>query len=92
MHVHGDLAGRNIIVDPSTGELRALIDWERAAWWPGEVEKWAVSGEEELDFLARCLEAVEGAPPFLFPFTYFPLLNPYPLFRRAGNKCSDESG
>ena len=26
--VHGDLCGRNILMDPSTGHMRALLDWE----------------------------------------------------------------
>ena len=26
--VHGDLNGKNLIVDPNTGRLRAVLDWE----------------------------------------------------------------
>ena len=28
--VHGDLNGKNMIVDPNTGRLRAVLDWEQA--------------------------------------------------------------
>ncbi|KAF3482912.1 phosphotransferase family protein [Arthroderma uncinatum] len=31
---HADLAPRNIIVDENTGRINAIIDWERAGWYP----------------------------------------------------------
>ncbi|KAM5493596.1 hypothetical protein MaudMau93_000980 [Microsporum audouinii] len=31
---HADLAPRNILVDENTGRINAVIDWERAGWYP----------------------------------------------------------
>ncbi|EEQ35450.1 hypothetical protein McanCB56680_005060 [Microsporum canis] len=31
---HADLAPRNILVDEKTGKVNAVIDWERAGWYP----------------------------------------------------------
>jgi len=35
---HGDLARHNVIVDPKTLKIAALIDWEYAGFYPPEVE------------------------------------------------------
>ncbi|KAK4688206.1 hypothetical protein P7C73_g1897, partial [Tremellales sp. Uapishka_1] len=35
---HGDLAWHNILVDPVTFEILAIIDWETAGFFPPEVE------------------------------------------------------
>ncbi|WP_165956895.1 phosphotransferase family protein [Kribbella antibiotica] len=32
--IHGDVAPHNLLVDPGTGALQALIDWGDAAWTP----------------------------------------------------------
>lgn len=31
---HADLCGDHIIVDPVTGKINGIIDWEMAGWWP----------------------------------------------------------
>ncbi|EIN06796.1 kinase-like protein, partial [Punctularia strigosozonata HHB-11173 SS5] len=31
---HADFHPGNILVDPSTGKVNAIIDWEMAGWWP----------------------------------------------------------
>lgn len=31
---HGDLAGRNILVDPKSGRLTGLLDWASSGWYP----------------------------------------------------------
>lgn len=31
---HGDLAPRNILINPKTLKIAALVDWEHAGWWP----------------------------------------------------------
>lgn len=31
---HGDLTPRNIIVDPDSGRINGVIDWEDAGWFP----------------------------------------------------------
>ncbi|GAA5837402.1 hypothetical protein JCM11251_002100 [Rhodosporidiobolus azoricus] len=36
---HGDLAGRNILVDPETGRLEGLIDYEHSGWWPAGMDE-----------------------------------------------------
>jgi aminoglycoside phosphotransferase (APT) family kinase protein len=36
--LHGDVAPQNLLVDVSTGEFRALIDWGDAAWGPPGME------------------------------------------------------
>ncbi|GAA5899850.1 hypothetical protein JCM6882_005450 [Rhodosporidiobolus microsporus] len=47
---HGDIAGRNILVDPDTGRLTGVIDWERAGWWVKGVEEGIVSFDADEDF------------------------------------------
>jgi hypothetical protein len=37
---HGDLSDHNIIMDPQTLEVRALIDWEYAGFYPPGMENW----------------------------------------------------
>lgn len=31
---HAGLCGDHILVDPSTGKITGIIDWEMAGWWP----------------------------------------------------------
>ncbi|KKZ64097.1 hypothetical protein EMCG_01594 [[Emmonsia] crescens] len=31
---HGDFSPRNIMVDESSGEVKAVLDWDRAGWYP----------------------------------------------------------
>jgi aminoglycoside phosphotransferase (APT) family kinase protein len=31
---HADLDGDHILVDPATGRINGIIDWEMAGWWP----------------------------------------------------------
>ncbi|WWC70802.1 uncharacterized protein I206_104754 [Kwoniella pini CBS 10737] len=35
---HGDLGWQNIMVDPESGQIKAIIDWEFAGFWPIEIE------------------------------------------------------
>ncbi|WWC70814.1 uncharacterized protein I206_104766 [Kwoniella pini CBS 10737] len=35
---HGDLGWQNIMVDPRTGDIKSIIDWEYAGFYPVEVE------------------------------------------------------
>lgn len=35
---HGDLAWHNILIDPDTFEIKCLLDWEYAGFYPVEVE------------------------------------------------------
>ncbi|WWC62619.1 uncharacterized protein I303_105216 [Kwoniella dejecticola CBS 10117] len=35
---HGDLGWQNVMVDPRTGDIKAIIDWEYAGFFPVEVE------------------------------------------------------
>ncbi|WWC62632.1 uncharacterized protein I303_105229 [Kwoniella dejecticola CBS 10117] len=35
---HGDLGWQNVMVHPETGEIKAIIDWEFAGFWPVEIE------------------------------------------------------
>lgn len=31
---HADLCGDHILVEPATGQITGIIDWEMAGWWP----------------------------------------------------------
>ena len=31
---HADLSFENILVDPQTGRVTAIVDWAMAGWWP----------------------------------------------------------
>lgn len=31
---HADLCGEHILVDPCSGKVTGIIDWEMAGWWP----------------------------------------------------------
>ncbi|OAA64973.1 Aminoglycoside phosphotransferase [Cordyceps fumosorosea ARSEF 2679] len=35
---HGDLSAHNVIVDPETLKVKAIIDWEHAGFYPKEFE------------------------------------------------------
>ncbi|WWC62634.1 uncharacterized protein I303_105231 [Kwoniella dejecticola CBS 10117] len=35
---HGDLGWQNVMVHPETGEIKVIIDWEFAGFWPVEIE------------------------------------------------------
>jgi hypothetical protein len=37
---HGDIAAQNIIMDPQTLQVKALIDWEFAGYFPPGMERW----------------------------------------------------
>ncbi|KAF2844520.1 hypothetical protein T440DRAFT_512143 [Plenodomus tracheiphilus IPT5] len=37
---HGDLAAHNLIMDPQTLRVRALIDWEYPGYFPPGMERW----------------------------------------------------
>lgn len=37
---HGDIAAQNIIMDPQTLQVKALIDWEYAGYFPPGMERW----------------------------------------------------
>ncbi|KAK2067911.1 hypothetical protein P8C59_001610 [Phyllachora maydis] len=63
---HGDLAGRNIIV--RDGRVAAIIDWERAGWYPAYWEYfWAIRG---LDTRPQDWGTLGQHIPTLFPTRY----------------------
>ncbi|ETS87134.1 hypothetical protein PFICI_00962 [Pestalotiopsis fici W106-1] len=37
---HGDIAAHNIMMDPQTLQVKALIDWEYAGYFPAGMERW----------------------------------------------------
>ncbi|KND86170.1 hypothetical protein TOPH_09207 [Tolypocladium ophioglossoides CBS 100239] len=37
---HGDLAAHNLLMDPQTLQVKALIDWEYAGFFPPGMERW----------------------------------------------------
>jgi hypothetical protein len=60
---HGDLGQHNVLVDPKTLRITAIIDWEFGGFWPEWFERpfwtrpggsWAHEGEE--DDTERCRE------------------------------------
>ncbi|KAK2611940.1 hypothetical protein QQS21_002046 [Conoideocrella luteorostrata] len=60
---HNDLGQHNVIVDPETLKVKAIIDWEYAGFWPKwfEGEFWKRSGpsaalDGEIDDSRRCRE------------------------------------
>ena len=52
---HGDLAAHNILIDEGTLEVKALIDWEYAGYFPVGMELWG--GTLELN---KCLRRARG--------------------------------
>ncbi|KAJ3471994.1 hypothetical protein NLG97_g11380 [Lecanicillium saksenae] len=44
---HGDLAAHNILIDPLTFEVMALIDWEYAGYYPEGTELWPGTLDED---------------------------------------------
>lgn len=40
---HGDIAAHNILMDPDTLEVKALIDWEYAGFFPPGMQRWTGS-------------------------------------------------
>lgn len=62
---HGDLAWHNLRIDPDTYEIKAVVDWEYAGFYPAEVESeywrregigWALEGEKcDIDHVLRVL-------------------------------------
>ena len=60
---HNDLGQHNVIVDPDTLKIKAIIDWEFAGFWPEWFERhfWRRAGgsgalEGEEDDVERCRE------------------------------------
>lgn len=47
---HGDLAPRNILVDPKTYDIVSIIDWECAGWYP---EWWEYTQTHRSNFLVK---------------------------------------
>jgi thiamine kinase-like enzyme len=45
---HGDLAAHNIIMNPGTLQVKALIDWEHAGFFPPGMERWPGSLSSEV--------------------------------------------
>lgn len=44
---HGDLAAHNIMIDPHTLQVKALIDWEYAGYLLPGTERWAGTLDED---------------------------------------------
>lgn len=58
---HNDLGQHNVIVDPDTLRIKAIIDWEFGGFWPAWFEKpfWkrpgpSVNLEGEVDDVQQC--------------------------------------
>lgn len=65
---HGDLSQHNIIVDPQTLKIRAIIDWEYAGYFPEYFEKAfykrqgpSVALDGEVDDSAKLLQFMEAS-------------------------------
>lgn len=60
---HGDLAAHNVLMDGKTLQVKALIDWEHAGFFPPGMEKWSGSlcrkayrdESRNAEIIARCL-------------------------------------
>lgn len=60
---HNDLSQHNVLVDPDTLKIKAIVDWEYGGFWPEWFERpyWEREGpgaplEGELDDVVRCRE------------------------------------
>jgi thiamine kinase-like enzyme len=51
---HSDLVSRNILVD-SNGQLQAILDWERAGWFP---EYWEYTTSLQQDIFRAWIKLV----------------------------------
>ncbi|KAJ8129993.1 hypothetical protein O1611_g3640 [Lasiodiplodia mahajangana] len=56
---HGDLAAHNILIDPQTLQVKALIDWEYAGFFPPGMERWP--GTLDKDVYIRGIDNVAEA-------------------------------
>ncbi|WVF69221.1 hypothetical protein IAT40_003997 [Kwoniella sp. CBS 6097] len=79
---HGDLGWQNVLVDPVTGDIRSIIDWEYAGFYPVEVEgqywrgwesaEWRGFEPNDMDDICRLLNnlSTKGAfePDYLAPW------------------------
>ncbi|KJZ79253.1 hypothetical protein HIM_01404 [Hirsutella minnesotensis 3608] len=55
---HNDLAQQNVIVDPLTLKIKAIIDWEFGGFWPEWLERpfWRGPSLDREDDVERCRE------------------------------------
>ncbi|WP_405064065.1 aminoglycoside phosphotransferase family protein [Kribbella sp. NBC_01505] len=60
--IHGDVAPHNLLVDPGTGALHALIDWGDAAWAPRAQDFAKLRLSEVAAILPHYLAAATGPP------------------------------
>jgi hypothetical protein len=61
---HGDLAAHNIMMDPKTLQVKALIDWEYAGYFPAGMEQWPGT-LDEVDYRKRGAKPVDAIAQFL---------------------------
>ncbi|WWC62622.1 uncharacterized protein I303_105219 [Kwoniella dejecticola CBS 10117] len=71
---HGDLGWQNVMVDPDTGYIKAVIDWEYAGFFPVEVEgtywqRWGIAapiGSEisDADHITALLQTLSSTRAF----------------------------
>ncbi|KAI0172213.1 kinase-like domain-containing protein [Hypoxylon sp. FL1284] len=61
---HGDLAAQNILVDPHTLHVKALIDWEYAGFFPPGMERWTGALDKET-YVRRADDAADAIAEFL---------------------------
>lgn len=52
---HGDLSRNNILVDPVSFKIRAIIDWESAGFYPKdwEIPLWKANSQQEKSAMFR---------------------------------------
>lgn len=64
MFTHADLCGDHVFVEPSTGKVTEIIDWEMAGWWPAywEYTK-SLFGNRDVQWWKALVEKVLGPYP-----------------------------
>ncbi|KAH8745784.1 kinase-like domain-containing protein [Diaporthe sp. PMI_573] len=65
---HGDLAPQNIIIDPQTLQVKALIDWEYAGYFLPGMERWP--GTLDADAYAKRSSQLASAIAEFIPVDY----------------------
>lgn len=56
---HGDLSAHNIMMDPVTFEVKALIDWEYAGFFPPGMQRWPGTLDQTVN--NQCGDDMAGA-------------------------------
>ncbi|KAI0096581.1 kinase-like domain-containing protein [Nemania sp. FL0031] len=61
---HGDLAAHNILIDPQTLQVKALIDWEYAGFFPPGMERWPGTLDKYV-YIHSCDDVADAIAKFL---------------------------